>query len=65
MTQSPSDDTASLSTPDLVLAAVPAPLLAAVAVGWLAAVQMATAVAAGSVPSMAVMGYALFLNPPA
>ncbi|MFB6170413.1 MAG: hypothetical protein ABEJ06_04615 [Haloarculaceae archaeon] len=58
-------DAASVSSHDVVLALLPAPLLAAVAVGWLYAVGMATAVALGSLPSVAVIGYALFLDPPA
>lgn len=65
MTETTSDGTPDVSSHDLVLALLPTPLLAAAVLGWLYTVGMTTAVALGSLPSVVVMGYALFLNPPA
>ncbi|MFB6143112.1 MAG: hypothetical protein ABEJ30_07195 [Halorientalis sp.] len=54
----------SVPTPDLVLSFIPGPLLVAVLVAFLLGVPLTLAVAAGSVPSMAAMAYALFYRPP-
>lgn len=54
----------SLSTPDLVLSFIPGPLLLALVVGLLFGVPLTAALAAGSLPSAAAIGYALFYSPP-
>ena len=54
----------TVSTPDLVLSFIPGPLVVAVLVGFLVGVPLSLALAAGSVPASAAMGYALFYAPP-
>jgi len=53
-----------VSTPDLVLSFIPGPLVVAVVIGFLVGVPLSLALAAGSVPASAAMGYALFYAPP-
>ncbi|WP_136718043.1 hypothetical protein [Halorientalis salina] len=53
-----------VSEPDLVLSFIPGPLLVAVVVGFLVGVPLSLALAAGSLPASAAMGYALFYAPP-
>jgi hypothetical protein len=53
-----------VSEPDLVLSFIPGPLVVAVVVGFLVGVPLSLALAAGSLPASAAMGYALFYAPP-
>ena len=53
-----------VSKPDLVLSFIPGPLVVAVVVGFLVGVPLSLALAAGSLPASAAMGYALFYAPP-
>ncbi|WP_299265476.1 hypothetical protein [Halorientalis sp.] len=54
----------SVSRPDLVLSAIPGPVALAAVLGLLFGVPLSLALAVGSVPSGAVVGYALFYRPP-
>jgi hypothetical protein len=54
----------SVSRPDLVLSAIPGPVALAAVLGVLLGVPLSLALAVGSVPSSAVVGYALFYRPP-
>ncbi len=54
----------SVSRPDLVLSAIPGPVALAALLGALLGVPLSLSLAAGSVPSSAVVGYALFYRPP-
>ncbi|WP_424017635.1 hypothetical protein ACOZ4N_17465 [Halorientalis pallida] len=54
----------SVSRPDLVLSAIPGPVALAAVLGVLLGIPLSLALAVGSVPSSAVVGYALFYRPP-
>ncbi|RXK47500.1 hypothetical protein EAF64_16595 [Halorientalis pallida] len=53
-----------MSRPDLVLSAIPGPVALAAVLGVLLGVPLSVALAVGSLPSSAVVGYALFYRPP-
>ena len=57
-------DLGTLSTPDLVLSFIPGPLLLALLVVGVFGVPTHLALAVGSLPAAAAVGYALFLRPP-
>jgi hypothetical protein len=57
-------DFGALSTPDLVLSFIPGPLLLALLAVGVLGVPMHLALAVGSLPAAAAVGYALFLRPP-
>lgn len=54
----------SFSTPDLVLSFMPGPVVLALLLGVVSGVPTSLAVAVGSIPAAAAMGYALFYAPP-
>ncbi len=53
-----------VSEPDLVLSVIPGPLVLAVVIGFTVGVPLSLALAVGSLPASAAMGYALFYSPP-
>ncbi|PSP88643.1 hypothetical protein BRC90_06950 [Halobacteriales archaeon QS_4_69_34] len=55
---------AAVTTADLVLVAIPGILVAALAAGLLASFSVAVALAGGSLPALAALGYVLFYDPP-
>jgi hypothetical protein len=58
------DPLGSVSRPDLVLSAIPGPVALAAVLGVLLGIPLSLALAVGSLPSSAVVGYALFYRPP-
>ncbi|AQL44541.1 hypothetical protein BV210_11055 [Halorientalis sp. IM1011] len=54
----------SVSRPDLVLSAIPGPVALSAVLGVLLGLPLSLSLAIGSVPSGAVVGYALFYRPP-
>ena len=53
-----------VSEPDLVLSVIPGPLVVAVVIWFFVGVPLTLALAVGSLPASAAMGYALFYSPP-
>lgn len=56
---------ASLSSYDVVLAAIALSLVAGMIVGFVSSVSTTLGLAGGSVPAGGLLGYALFIDPPA
>lgn len=53
-----------VSESDLVLSFIPGPLVLAVVISFVVGVPFTLALAAGSLPASAAIGYALFWSPP-